>query len=453
MIRIYLDGLVVPATGSRTLQPIATQGHLLRAAFRSAGRTLATRGIKVLLPNPLTISSSAVIPQLLQALSTENQTIIVQNNVDMNLTDWNGPLSMIPIANGVVLRGGRTARNPGPRLYTTNRTGALLLVSGVRVRITGMRIQGADMGVFDGDEDGARGILIFTPADVEIDHNEFSGWSWAAINVRNPNQPRASWIPTQSTSTTTSFTTINTRERTAMAWRWPMVPTLGSNATCSIGTGTRLPRKTAVTVRATRRSIISCCRTAATTDIPIGWTRTHQFDIHGQDTCGRLEGDHNCGTAGHSAFIRRNTFLYTADASIKLRGKPQLQPWGVFVDANVFASNADDAIELSSNASGMERGSDNLFGVDESGNLGFCAFDGDGTTDSFMATGATWWFASSGIGPWTFLRASTSRRSEVLLGDFDGDHRCDVKVGTTVYSGGTTVLTNAPPTGGGVLTH
>ena len=455
MIRIYLDGLVVPATGSRTLQPIATQGHLLRAAFRSAGRTLATRGIKVLLPNPLTISSSAVIPQLLQALSTENQTIIVQNNVDMNLTDWNGPLSMIPIANGVVLRGGRTARNPGPRLYTTNRTGALLLVSGVRVRITGMRIQGADMGVVDGDEDGARGILIFTPADVEIDHNEFSGWSWAAINVRNPNQPPG-FLNSHAVHVHDNFIHHNQHSGTngygvamadgAYAWIERNVFDWNRHAITaedgSDGSGYEAFDNLVLSHGGYHR------------DIPIyGWTRTHQFDIHGQDTCGVLEGDHNCGTAGHSAFIRRNTFLYTADASIKLRGKPQLQPWGVFVDANVFASNADDAIELSSNASGMERGSDNLFGVDESGNPGFCDFDGDGTIDSFMATGATWWFASSGIGPWTFLRASTSRRSEVLLGDFDGDHRCDVKVGTTVYSGGTTVLTNVPPTGGGVLAH
>ena len=455
MIRIYLDGLVVPATGSRTLQPIATQGHLLRAVFRSAGRTLATRGIKVILPNPLTISSSAVIPQLLQALTTADQVIIVQNNVDMNLTDWNGPLSMIPIANGVVLRGGRTAFNPGPRLYTTSRTGALLLVSGVRVRITGMRIQGADLGVVDGDEDGARGILIYTPADVEIDHNELSGWSWAAINVRNGNQPTG-FLNSHAVHVHDNFIHHNQHsgrdgygvamadgayawiERNVFDWnRHAITAEDGSD-----GSGYEAFDNLVLSHGGYHR------------DIPIyGWTHTHQFDIHGQDTCGVLEGDHNCGTAGHSAFIRRNTFLYTADASIKLRGKPQLQPWGVFVDANVFAGSADDAIELSSNASGMERGSDNLFGVNESNNLGHCDFDGDGIADAFMATRATWWFSSRGTGPWTFLRASTKRLSEVELGDLDGDHRCDVKVGNTVYSGGTMVLTHPPIIGGGVLGH
>ena len=78
---------------------------------------------------------------------------------------------------------------------------------------------------------------------------------------------------------------------------------------------------------------------------------------------------------------------------------------------------------------------------------------GDGIADAFMATRATWWFSSRGTGPWTFLRASTKRLSEVELGDLDGDHRCDVKVGNTVYSGGTMVLTHPPIIGGGVLGH
>ena len=55
-----------------------------------------------------------------------------------------------------------------------------------------------------------------------------------------------------------------------------------------------------------------------------------------------------------------------------------------------------------------------------------------------MATGATWWYSSGGQMPWTYLNTSTRRLSEVRLGYFDDDNRCDVAVGTTIYSGGVT---------------
>jgi hypothetical protein len=64
--------------------------------------------------------------------------------------------------------------------------------------------------------------------------------------------------------------------------------------------------------------------------------------------------------------------------------------------------------------------------VDTYGEYGVCDFDGDGTDDLFLATGASWWFSSAGRMHWVYLNAGQERLHQVGLGDFDGDGRCDV---------------------------
>src|SRR5262249_10763395 len=55
-----------------------------------------------------------------------------------------------------------------------------------------------------------------------------------------------------------------------------------------------------------------------------------------------------------------------------------------------------------------------------------CDFDGDGIDDLFLATGASWWFSSSGKFHWTFLNTSTKQLKDLRFGYFDDDDRCDV---------------------------
>src|SRR5262249_412991 len=55
-----------------------------------------------------------------------------------------------------------------------------------------------------------------------------------------------------------------------------------------------------------------------------------------------------------------------------------------------------------------------------------CDFDGDGIDDLFLATGATWWFSSSGNFHWTFLNTSSKRLKDLKFGYFDDDDRCDI---------------------------
>jgi hypothetical protein len=74
--------------------------------------------------------------------------------------------------------------------------------------------------------------------------------------------------------------------------------------------------------------------------------------------------------------------------------------------------------------------------MDGSDRYGVCAFDGDGTEDWYMATGQTW-FATRSARHWVYLNSSQKRLSQVTLGYFDGDNRCDVVSGGLVSSGGT----------------
>lgn len=453
MVGLRLDSTTVPTTGSRSLQPIADTTYILRAVFGNSTRTLATRTVRVILPQTVTINSSFQKPLLLQALRTPNTTVIVQNHVDMDLTSWNGfALHDIPIASGVILRGGRTSNVPGPRLFTAQYRTILFNIQGDGVRITGMRIQGPEMGVGDGDSNLARGIFIPTSTQkVEIDHNELSGFSKAAIQIDNGNREgfatpgnihihnnyihHNQHVGGQGYGVAVGDGAYVTIQRNVFDWNRHAIAGDGSN-----GSGYVANENLILPNGGLHRWI----------PFPGFWTHTHQFDMHGQENCG--VGDifsdaiFNCGTAGESVYIRRNTFLYTEDEAIKLRGTPQLHPYGMFVEGNVFAhEDPDDAI--SQTESGLWVGADNLFGFDGSADLGSGDFDADGVTDAFMATGATWWFSSSGTQPWTFLRASPYRLDQLSLGDFDGDRRCDVRVGNTVYSGGTIVRSVRPING------
>src|SRR5437588_2278027 len=42
------------------------------------------------------------------------------------------------------------------------------------------------------------------------------------------------------------------------------------------------------------------------------------------------------------------------------------------------------------------------------------------------STGVTWWYPSGASMHWVYLNSSTERLEQIGLGDFDGDHRCDV---------------------------
>ena len=129
------------------------------------------------------------------------------------------------------------------------------------------------------------------------------------------------------------------------------------------------------------------------------------------------------GTAGLSFDIQGNAIQYKKTLDIKIRGTPA---GSATIDNNVFArSDRDAAIDPTDNAS-VKIGPTNRYNVETYGAYQVCDFDGDGIDDLFLATGVSWWYASTARRQWTFLRADTHPPGSLKVGYFDNDNRCDV---------------------------
>jgi hypothetical protein len=179
--------------------------------------------------------------------------------------------------------------------------------------------------------------------------------------------------------------------------------------------------------------------------IPICW-QTHQIDMHGDQNIWPTQHNWQCGIAGETIIIERNTILYNKGTAIKIRGNPKDK---AIVDSNVFAQEENDAIYQSGDcgwfdtsvANPIEILPNNVFDFDAYGHYGVCDFDGDGIDDLFLATGNMWWYSSYGEFHWTYLSERSERLNQVRLGYFDDDLLCDVLMESNgewvISSGGT----------------
>jgi hypothetical protein len=214
---------------------------------------------------------------------------------------------------------------------------------------------------------------------------------------------------------------------------------------------------------------------------------THQIDMHGDKNEWYSSSNWECGTAGETIIIERNTILYTGGSTlvdvvrdgwdfllgvvgalpgtpgphfsgsfghaIKIRGDPADK---AVVDSNVFKhGNSKEAIAQNDNCRGKKthpiKEVNNIFGRDPLGELASyisgrdpslkelasCDFSGfrNGQQDQFMVTGVTWWALSPVSTQFHYLNtmaepaddlAKGQQLSDLKLGDFDGDGVCDV---------------------------
>lgn len=163
-----------------------------------------------------------------------------------------------------------------------------------------------------------------------------------------------------------------------------------------------------------------------------GWTlnfsHTQQIDMHGDENPGHWD----CGTAGESIIIERNTILYTARYAIKIRGNPVDE---AVVDRNVFAHESrKDAIAQNGSrgifgdniSNPIDFRGNNVFDVNPFNVLGSCDFSGDGQLDDFMATGVTWWARSPMTHQWRYLNTMDVELPQLEPMDLDEDALCDV---------------------------
>jgi len=384
----------------------------------------------------------------------------------------------------------RGPRSMGPRIFVRdrNRPGtSLFIVRGNNVRIAGFRLEGptpviggeGSAGVGADDFDKAFGITVISTegaepvAGISISNMEIYHWPGAGIEVRDVDEGENARFR-QSLATAAGVLIEHNfihHNRHFDGFGYGVTVAKGGYALVQRNVFEENRHAMAGDSANKERSDFSGfifrenlvlpgggvhCNTLhfPGTDSVVGkfcW-RTHQIDMHG--TQSSRTSAHCCGTAGETMLIERNTLLYTGGPrplgpttvhenglSIKIRGNPKDR---VLVDGNVFAhSNRGDAIAQNGEIQRVAGPNgpttfvqvitrpisvtaNNRFGANPMAQLGRCDFVGDGKRDAFMATGITWWARSSFSGQWRFLNVMPEGLSQVVLGDLNGDGRCDV---------------------------
>jgi hypothetical protein len=471
---ITVAGQGVGLSGSIEVYPWVPQAYSLVFSGKTLALALVT---KVRLPNVTRIKGSTPDWRalLIYALSKEHHTdpdrkIILAYDVDMDLTGFNN----IFISNGITLTSearplgnapasptaqtqaiglavstipgltpelpvARDARHPGPRLFTNTRgTEPLFFLKcddveffSDNVKMNGFRIHGPQFNIEGSDDHLERAIMSDSCRGLEIANMELAGFSGQAIYVIDPagriSHPEEVQIHD-------NFFHHNQH-----------VGGNGYGVEAKLGAQMQIDRN----VFDFNRHAIAADGQSGTSYIathnlvlkgggyhqtyPVyGDYYTHQFDVHGTEHCGPLDlfsdSLYNCGQAGERFEYIENAFQYRAGNAIKVRGRPLS---GIFIAGNVFPHDGlendwgDDAIYLQTEDN-ITIGPGNVIDVQTYGQYGVCDFDGDGQDDLFLATGASWWFASGGKQHWVFMNAQDAHLNTLGLGDFDGDGRCDV---------------------------
>lgn len=408
-----------------------------------------------------------------QAVQTPGTTLNVASTVNLDLSG----LEALPVAAGVTIVGRQDVVPAGPRIFTTTFPRHMLTVGNGspsapaysdHVRITGVRLDGGESddpfsAVGRPDSDG---IEDYGSTDLEIDHNDISHWRGAAINVHDGNNADTAGFVGRINQDNAA--TVHIHDNTLHHNQHPTsdfcTGYLSGNGHSS-GYGVEVADGAYALIE---RNVFDWNRHDIAGDgkagsgyfahdnllLPNGGIHadclghtfhTHAIDMHGVDTCRTSTSnplaDHNCGPAGEYMDISYNTVLYTAGDGIHLRGTPKAnggQKVGMEVTHNVFAhsvawGNLVVAGAVEQNETGLTQFV-NTFASQAFDDRRSCDFDGDGTQDSFAASGAGWWYQSTVLGGrWVFLQRSTVLAAGVTLRDVDGDGRCDETAGGQVY--------------------
>lgn len=339
-----------------------------------------------------------------------------------------------PIAlntNGVTVRGSRRGVNPGASVelggvWDPGFYGLFDIYAG-RVRFTGFRCKGPSRELFV-DLPRTSCIQAWNDSNALIDHMEVFDFPWAGVVAIRPDY------------TSTCHFSEYPRQPTARIAR----NYLHHNEMNPSGYGVALFQAFAVidgnTFTLNRHAISGSGAAAtgyqATYNLVTSASRVydeiwgvdirHQdFDMHGSDPGG------NGGRAGDYVDIGYNSFLsIDGRKALSYRGTPCRQ---IQIHHNVNLNtykNFETALVT-------DRSLVSMWGNQEPNDypwhdLGVGDFDGDGRDDLFMGTGAAWYYSAQGRSEWRFLNRATEWASQVRFGDFDNDGRTDV----LAYHGG-----------------
>jgi hypothetical protein len=328
-------------------------------------------------------------------------------------------------------------------------------VPGDHVRVTGLRLQGPSQCVLHPDScispnlASVVGITVGSrndgaPTDVIVDHNELLDWPEAGVNVVNKFDPADACPPDQGQLpvATVARNFIHHNENNdgyGVALYGGGVARIQANTflmnrhAISVGIGEGHTRYDAESNLVLSRAPV------------YGGNIEQDFDVHGTDG----DNDWYGGTGGGPVQIVGNTFLgadHYSRYNFELRappcgagGKTVFDQFAFNVTMDVWpvhmcTAKGDDHCTLGAvngqlNGNGIDWVA---FAVDHwlernpADRLGVGDFDGDGSEDLFLATGAAWYYASAGRAEWRFLNNRPDRVDGLLFGDFDADGRTDV---------------------------
>jgi hypothetical protein len=401
----------------------------------------------------VTITSDNEVEAFVTAISKPYAHVVIQNHVKLDLSGRDN----LYIAPGVHIIGGRSATDPGPRLFTSTFPLRLFQVGSEyvgnqadNVRISGVRLEGAEIGNADSDDPGSVGITVWSSVHVEIDNNELFGWRGSALQVRDPFQRVNSY------NYNTVWVHDNFIHNNMHLRREGYGVAVYESAYALIETNVFDYNRHAIassgdpgTGYYAVGNLVLDHGGVGGVPLPFAW-HTHMFDVHGTQDC--YGSGSYCGPAGEYFVYTDNTILYTKGTAIKVRGKPSA---GAFATRNVFAHSdqwggiVDDGAMAQNPPGDNFYATGNTFGADFNDMLVSavpgCDFNGDSVPDAFLATGATWWYHSNALGPyspWRHLRMSPTKRDNLIFfGDVNSDGICDVKDDTgVVYLGGVTAV-------------
>lgn len=330
----------------------------------------------------------------------------------------------VEIKEGVTIRGDRRGTRPGPLLRGGDDIiDGMLKIIGNDVRITGLRLKGPSRSLAEATPKVA-GIFAYDQnLRTIIDHNEMLEWPHAAVHVSAGEEPAGCYSQDQyqrarvrNVRVARNF--IHHSQRLAAGYG--VLISRGGDPL--IEGNTFLSNRHAISGDGRPSTGYSAQFNLVLVAAPdYGNGAQQDFDMHGRGAT--EEREYVGGIAGEYMEIIRNTFLGGNRENFLLRGTPcylAVFNHNVTVGHPVLAvKNLGYQPKLTATG--------NQFNISNPTNrLGVGDFDGDGTQDLFLATGAAWYYAPAGKAEWRFINAQTDRINNLLFGDFDGDKRTDV---------------------------
>lgn len=462
-VQVHFNGAIVANHGSQLVMPPNTSTYTLLLSVTQLGvfgeRNASTQ-VVVNYPPRVVIDPTTVSPVrvLLGGLSSTNPAQTVELcDVDLDLTGLTGIAigdNRSLVASPACARG---PRNLGPRIFVTDRRGdaPLFTIQGDHVVVSGFRLQGPTNGIGEGDLK-EKGIVISPSASaapiqsVEISNMEIFYWSGEGVqvidNVAMAERGRLFNTNVGAVHIKGNYFHHNQHddgdgygvEVAAGAYALIEQNVFDQNRH-DIAGGSRNTAAldySGYTVQDNlllSRGGVHCSESwyFALCAWQCNCWHTHVIDMHGDQNAWYSSNNWECGTAGETLIIQRNTISYTAGLAIKIRGNPADK---AVVDDNVFKHGSrGDAIGQNGNCgwgdnitNPIDVRPNNVFGADPMAQLGSCDFFGDGKEDQFMATGVTWWALSPVTQQWRYLNTMSEKLPDLQLTKIDSDAVCDV---------------------------